>query len=52
MNRIVDVEPIYLRYPFPEGIRYVYSGGVVENMDAALVRITCGAMGYSTGLIH
>lgn len=40
MSRIANVEPLFLRYPFPPPIRYEYSGGVVENMDAALVRVT------------
>ena len=48
MNRILEIEPIFLRYPFPPGIHYEYSGGVVENMDAALVRVTCE--GGMTGL--
>ena len=41
MSTIVNIEPLFLRYPFPPSIRYEYSAGVVENMDAALVRVTC-----------
>ena len=41
MNKIVNIEPLFLRYPFPSDIKYEYSGGVVENMDAALVRVRC-----------
>ena len=29
------IEAFFLRYPFPTEIRYVYSGGKVENMDAS-----------------
>jgi L-alanine-DL-glutamate epimerase-like enolase superfamily enzyme len=41
MQTIVDIEALFLRYPFPPSVRYEYSGGLVENMDAALVRVTC-----------
>ena len=41
MRTIVNIEALFLRYPFPPSIRYEYSGGLVENMDAALVRVTC-----------
>ena len=41
MQTIVNIEALFLRYPFPPSIRYEYSGGLVENMDAALVRVTC-----------
>lgn len=49
--KIVSIEPLFLRYPFPEPIRYVYSGGVVENMDAAYVRVTCDSGVYGLGEI-
>ena len=48
---ITDVEPLFLRYPYPSHIRYEYSGGLVENMDAALVRITCDDGQYGLGEI-
>lgn len=51
MSRIVDIEPIFLRYPYPPEIHYEYSGGVVENMDAALVRVTCEDGEYGLGEI-
>ncbi len=41
MPRIEKIECFFLRYPYPEDIRYVYSGGRCDNMDAALVRVTC-----------
>ncbi len=40
MDRIADVRCEFLRYPFPADVKYVYSGGVVENMDVALIRVT------------
>lgn len=40
MSRIEQIEAIFLRYPFPGHIRYVYSGGAVENMDVCLIRVT------------
>ena len=48
---IADVEPLFLRYPYPSHIRYEFSGGLVENMDAALVRITCDDGQYGLGEI-
>ena len=51
MNRIVNIEPIYLRYPFPSDFHYEYSGGLVENMDAALIRVTCESGEYGLGEI-
>jgi L-alanine-DL-glutamate epimerase-like enolase superfamily enzyme len=47
-QKISNVELLWLRYTFPSWIRYEYSGGVVENQDVALVRVTCdsGACGY------
>jgi L-alanine-DL-glutamate epimerase-like enolase superfamily enzyme len=39
MNRIARIEPVFLRYRFPPAIRYEYSGGAVDNMDAALIRV-------------
>lgn len=41
MSNIIKIEPLFLRYRFPPSATYVYSGGLVENMDAALVRVTC-----------
>ena len=40
MSKIESVEVFYYRYSFPEDINYVYSGGVVDNMDLALIKIT------------
>ncbi|MCI0622200.1 MAG: mandelate racemase/muconate lactonizing enzyme family protein [Acidobacteria bacterium] len=51
MNRIADIQPVFLRYPFPPSIRYRYGGGIVENMDAALVRVTSDNGEYGLGEI-
>ena len=51
MAKITNIEPFFLRYKFPSGVDYVYSGGVVENMDAALVRVTCDNGEYGLGEI-
>ena len=42
---------MFLRYHFPQEISYEYSGGVVENMDAALVRVSCDNGEYGLGEI-
>jgi L-alanine-DL-glutamate epimerase-like enolase superfamily enzyme len=47
--RIARIESILLRCPFPDGIRYVYSGGVVENMDVCLIRVTDEDGAYGIG---
>src|SRR6185503_15864878 len=49
MNRIASIEPIFLRYRFPPTIRYEYSGGVVENMEVALIRIRAEDGSYGLG---
>jgi len=46
---IVNIELLCLRYPFPETIKYEYSGGVVDNQDVALVRVTCDNGAYGLG---
>lgn len=52
MNKtIADVKARYLRYKFPSHIRYEYSGGVVEYMDAALVQVSCDDGSYGLGEI-
>ena len=40
-----------MRYPFPPPIKYEYSGGVVENQDVCLVRVTCDNGEYGLGEI-
>ena len=51
MRIITNIEPLFLRYKFPSPIHYEYSGGVVENQDAALVRVTCDDGRYGLGEI-
>jgi len=48
---ITDLELLFLQYRFPASIRYEYSGGVVENQDVALVRVTCDTGEYGLGEI-
>ncbi len=50
-QKISNVELLWLRYKFPPSIRYEYSGGVVENQDVALVRVTCTSGEYGFGEI-
>lgn len=47
--KVTEVECFFLRYPIPESIRYEYSGGVVENMDIAIIRVTCDTGEYGLG---
>jgi L-alanine-DL-glutamate epimerase-like enolase superfamily enzyme len=49
MAKITNIECFYLRYPYPKGIHYEYSGGLCENMDAALIRVTCDTGEYGLG---
>jgi L-alanine-DL-glutamate epimerase-like enolase superfamily enzyme len=46
---IINIESLFLRYKFPPPIHYEYSGGVVENQDVALVRVTCDDGQYGLG---
>lgn len=48
---IANIELLCLRYRFPETIKYEYSGGVVENQDVTLVRVTCDNGEYGLGEI-
>jgi L-alanine-DL-glutamate epimerase-like enolase superfamily enzyme len=49
MTRIASIEPIFLRYRFPPAVRYEYSGGVVESMEVALIRIRAEDGSYGLG---
>jgi L-rhamnonate dehydratase len=49
--KIVKIEPLFLRYPFPAALGYRHAGGLVENMDAALVRVTGDTGEYGLGEI-
>ena len=47
--RIAKIEPLFLRYPFPAALGYRHAGGLVENMDAALIRVTADTGEYGLG---
>ncbi len=47
--KISRIEPLFLRYPFPPELGYRHAGGLVENMDAALVRVTADSGEYGLG---
>ena len=49
MPRISKIEAFFLRYSFPDHINYVYSGGVVGNMDVALIRVSTEDGEYGLG---
>ena len=49
MPRISKIEALFLRYSFPDHINYVYSGGVVGNMDVALIRVSTEDGEYGLG---
>jgi len=36
----VSIKPIFIRYKFPANIKYEYSAGTVDYMDAALIQVT------------
>lgn len=48
---IARIEPLLLRYPFPPELGYRHAGGLVENMDAVLVRVTGDTGDYGLGEI-
>ena len=50
MPRISKIEAFFLRYSFPDHINYVYSGGVVGNMDVALIRVSTEDGEYGLGV--
>jgi hypothetical protein len=38
--RIANIEVFFLRYEYPSELQYEFTGGRVEVMDLALVRVT------------
>ena len=40
MVKIAKVEPLFLRYRYPAHLSYRFAAGVVENLDAGLIRVT------------
>jgi L-alanine-DL-glutamate epimerase-like enolase superfamily enzyme len=49
MAKIDSIDAFFFRYPFPGHINYVYSGGLVENMDLALIKVTDENGNYGIG---
>jgi L-alanine-DL-glutamate epimerase-like enolase superfamily enzyme len=47
--RIARIEVFFLRYNYPPELRYEFTGGRVEVMDLALVRVTSEAGEYGVG---
>ena len=40
MSKIKNIEVFFLEYPFPKELNYKYSGGLVENMIVAIIKVT------------
>ena len=51
MSKIKDIEVFFLEYPFPKKLGYKYSGGLVENMIVAIIKITDSNNNYGIGEI-
>lgn len=49
--KIARIEPLFLRYQFPPHLGYRHAAGLVENMDAVLVRVTSETGEYGLGEI-
>ena len=47
--KIVKVEPLFLRYRYPAHLSYRFAAGVVQNLDAALIRVTADNGEYGLG---
>jgi hypothetical protein len=44
--RIAKVEALFLRYRYPSHLSYRFAAGVVENLEAGLIRVTADLEGY------
>ena len=51
MSKIKDIEVFFLEYPFPKKMDYKYSGGLVENMIVAIIKVTDSNDNYGIGEI-
>ena len=51
MSKIKDIEVFFLEYPFPKKLGYKYSGGLVENMIVAIIKVTDSNDNYGIGEI-
>jgi L-alanine-DL-glutamate epimerase-like enolase superfamily enzyme len=47
--KIARIEVFFLRYRYPEHLRYQFTGGRVETLDLALIRVTSEAGEYGLG---
>jgi L-alanine-DL-glutamate epimerase-like enolase superfamily enzyme len=47
--KIAKIEPIFLRYRYPAHLSYRFAAGVVENLDAALIRVMADNGEYGLG---
>lgn len=49
MVKIAKVEPLFLRYRYPAHLSYRFAAGVIENLDAGLIRVTADNGEYGLG---
>ena len=49
MVKVAKVEAFFLRYRYPSHLSYRFAAGVVENLDAALIRVTADNGEYGLG---
>ena len=49
MVKVAKVEAFFLRYRYPSHLTYRFAAGVVENLDAALIRVTADNGEYGLG---
>lgn len=49
MVKVAKVETFFLRYRYPSHLSYRFAAGLVENLDAALVRVTADNGEYGLG---
>ncbi len=49
MSKIKNIEVFFLEYPFPKELNYKYSGGLVENMIVAIIKVTDSNNNYGIG---
>ena len=49
MSKIKNIEVFFLGYPFPKELNYKYSGGLVENMIVAIIKVTDSNNNYGIG---
>src|SRR5450631_4442927 len=47
--KIAQIEVFFLRYKYPDQLRYEFTGGRVETLDLALIRVVSEAGEYGLG---